>query len=86
MHRSALAGALPQGGFEIDGTVVLAQKVPEGFVREFLKIHHPVVRQKVERRPGFIVELEPLAGHRRYSAAPHLALRHFSATTGELKS
>src|SRR5579883_613541 len=63
VHRGALAGALPQRRLEIDRPVVLAQEIAERLVGELLKIHHAVARQKVERRPGLLVELHPLAGH-----------------------
>ena len=63
MHRGLLARALPQRGFEIGRPIVLAQQVPERFVREFLKLHHAVARQKIERRLGLIVELHPFARH-----------------------
>jgi hypothetical protein len=46
---------------------VLREQVTKRLVGQLLKIHHPVARQHIERHPGFIIELNALAGHRRIS-------------------
>src|SRR6185312_2381268 len=56
-------GATAERFFQAGRTAVLLQDVAEGLVRKLLEIHHAVLCQQVERRPGFLVELYAFAGH-----------------------
>jgi hypothetical protein len=55
---------LPQRRLEVDRPAVLAEEIGEGFVSEFLEVPHAVFGKQVEGVPGFLVELDTLAGHR----------------------
>jgi len=63
-RRRGVACALAQRRFQIRRPAVLAQQVGERLVGELLKRRHAVARQDVERGPGLVVELHPLARHR----------------------
>jgi hypothetical protein len=43
---------------------VLSQEIAKGFVGKLLEILHLIAGEKVERLPGFVVELDTLAFHR----------------------
>jgi hypothetical protein len=65
-HRwGALSEASAQGGFQVGRTVMLLQKVPEGFFGQLLEGDHAVAGKQINGLPRFIVELDPLSGHQR---------------------
>jgi hypothetical protein len=61
--RILLLHALAQGLFEVQRSTMLLQEVAEGFVGEFLKVHHPITSEHVEGVQSLVVELNSLAGH-----------------------
>jgi hypothetical protein len=63
---------LAQRRFQIGRPAVLAQQVGKRLVGELLKRRNAVARQDIERGPGFVVELHPLARHAARSFRPHL--------------
>jgi hypothetical protein len=55
--------ALAKRRFQVGWSIVLLEKVAKSFVRQFLKIHHAITRQQVERQPGFVIKLDSFAAH-----------------------
>src|ERR1700734_111952 len=78
-------GALAQCGAQVDRPAVFFQDIGEGFIGQFLKRHHAVARQQIERRPALLVQLHALAGHCGVSLALFLFwnLLAFFARFGE---
>ena len=60
MDGGALSEALTQGGFQIGRPVMLAQKVPEGFLGQLLEGHHAVAGKQIDGLPRFITGLGAL--------------------------
>jgi len=58
------ACAAPQRVFQVDRATIFLQQVAERLVREFLKVFHLVVTEKIELPPSLLVELHALARHR----------------------
>ena len=75
------ARALPQGLLQRHRTVMLLQEIREGFVGQVLKIPHAVARQKLQRLPRLVIDLDSLAGHQR---AHRLRERLFGAPRSQL--
>ena len=63
MDGGALSEASAQGGFQVGRTVMLLQKVPDGFFGQLLEGDHAVAGKQINGLPRFIVELDPLSGH-----------------------
>src|SRR2546423_11480058 len=61
VHGRGNAGAAAQRFFEADWAPVLFQEVREGFVGQFVERFHLVAREKIERGPGFGIELYAFA-------------------------
>jgi hypothetical protein len=80
-HAGAAAQRVPQ----VDGPVVLLQQVAKRFVREFLKVLHLIVAEKIDLPPGRFVELHALARHdlafSRLPTVPALKLPCFLAAS-----
>src|SRR5690242_11834876 len=64
------AGAAPQRRLQIGRPAVLLEEIAKGFVGELLEIAQAVARQEVERLPGLVVDLNPLARHCALPARP----------------
>ena len=62
-----LADTLPQRRLEVDWAAVFAQQIGEGLISELLEVPHAVPGEQVESVPGFLIELNALAG-RAYPA------------------
>jgi hypothetical protein len=63
MNGRGHAGAAAQRVLEVDGPVMLLQQVAKRFVREFLKVLHLIVAEKIDLPPRCFVELHALAWH-----------------------
>jgi hypothetical protein len=59
VHPSALL----QGILQIGGSVVLLEQVTKRLISQFLKAHHAIASQNVERQPGLVIKLDALPGH-----------------------
>ena len=58
MDGSALSEALTQGGFQVGRPVMLAQKVAEGFLGQFLKGHQDRIVERGEDSVA-VIEMSP---------------------------
>ena len=56
---------MPKRRLEIGRPLVFAQQVAKRLVGKLLKVFHLVVRQKIQRVPGLVIELNALAAHCR---------------------
>jgi hypothetical protein len=63
MNGRGHAGAAAQRVLQVDGPVMLLQQVAKRFVREFLKVLHLIVAEKIDLSPRCFVELHALAWH-----------------------
>ncbi|MEI8150604.1 MAG: hypothetical protein WCG92_03290 [Hyphomicrobiales bacterium] len=43
---------------------MLLQQIGESLIGQFLKGRHPIAGEQIERHPGFVVDVDPLARHR----------------------
>jgi hypothetical protein len=43
--------------------VVLVEQVAESLISQFLKAHHAITGQHIERQSGFVIKLDSLPGH-----------------------
>jgi hypothetical protein len=63
-RRFANSSALSERVLEVDGNAVLPEQIAKGFVRQFLKIRHPVARELLELIEGIIIEGDQFAHDR----------------------
>lgn len=72
------AGAFAQSRAQVNRPAMLFQNIGERFIGQFLKRHHAIARQQIERRPTLVVQLHALAGH-LYVTLTRLFLRNLLA-------
>ena len=63
LPRRSVPGTALERVFEIDRSLMFAQKIGKSFIGNLLKTHHPVSCQHGERLPGRVIELHALADH-----------------------
>jgi hypothetical protein len=63
MNHSAMADTLAQRRLQIGRAPMLFEQIAEGFISQFLKVHHTVVNQEINRLPRRAIELDVLSGH-----------------------
>src|ERR1700685_654520 len=85
MNGRGHAGAAAQRVLQVDRPVMLLQQVAKRFVREFLKVLHLIVAEKIDLPPRRFVELHALARHdlasSRLPTLPRLKLPFFPAAS-----